>query len=70
MSAQSTTFAEFYGMMIVAIASSKPGRHWEEVELAEAVGLTPEQFVEGLHWAQKHQMLSRTDEDERELFLH
>lgn len=48
-------------MVILSVASEKPGRHWEEIELAEETGLTPEQFVEGLRWAQAHQMLTRSD---------
>ncbi len=61
MSAQASSLAEFYAMVILTVASEKPGRHWEEIELAEETGLTPEQFVEGLRWAQAHQMLSRSD---------
>ena len=61
MSAQASSFAEFYAMVIITVASQKPGRQWEEMELAEETGLTPEQFVEGLRWAQAHQMLTRND---------
>jgi hypothetical protein len=61
MSAEASSFAEFYAMVILTVASQKPGRHWEEAELAEESGLTPEQFVEGLRWAQAHHMLSRSD---------
>ena len=69
MSAEASSFAEFYAMVILSVASEKPGRHWEETELAEETGLTPEQFVQGLHWAQAHQMLSRNDNGQP-LFLH
>ncbi|MFN8374350.1 MAG: hypothetical protein U0694_15920 [Anaerolineae bacterium] len=69
MTAQSTSFAEYYAMVILSVASQKPGRHWEEAELAEETGLTPEQFLQGLDWAQAHQMLARND-NSSDILLH
>jgi hypothetical protein len=69
MTAQASSFAEFYAMVILTVASQKPGRQWEETELAEETGLTPEQFVEGLRWAQAHHMLTRNDGG-RDFLLH
>jgi hypothetical protein len=69
MTAEASSLAEFYAMVILTVASQKPGRHWEELELAEETGLTPEQFIAGLRWAQAHQMLTHNDGG-HDLYLH